>query len=101
MRMSDWSSDVCSSDLPAKRPLALAEQRADIRGHEARKIEGIFDAVVVGDLANIVAVIDHRHTHGLEIQHCAHVRRARGRGIAMQAVKTGCASCRARVCQYV
>src|SRR3546814_9790703 len=27
MRISDWSSDVCSSDLPQKRPTALAVVR--------------------------------------------------------------------------
>src|SRR3546814_14087195 len=29
MRISDWSSDVCSSDLDADRPLQLVLDRAD------------------------------------------------------------------------
>src|SRR3546814_6982416 len=29
MRISDWSSDVCSSDLPGGRPCALRRQRAE------------------------------------------------------------------------
>src|SRR5205807_3525112 len=33
---------------PAKRPLALAEQRADISRDETRKIESVRDAFVVG-----------------------------------------------------
>src|SRR3546814_5928497 len=29
MRISDWSSDVCSSDLPAHRPVGVGQQRGD------------------------------------------------------------------------
>src|SRR3546814_11979393 len=68
MRISDWSSDVCSSDLPAKRPDAAAEQRADIGGHEARKIEGVRDTLVLRHLADVVAVIERRHTRMVKIE---------------------------------
>src|SRR3546814_8762741 len=32
MRISDWSSDVCSSDLESDQPGAEAEQLPDVRG---------------------------------------------------------------------
>src|SRR5207244_5241470 len=47
---------------PATRSLALAEQRPDIRRNEAGKIEGVRDAFVVGDLPDIVAVVERRDT---------------------------------------
>src|SRR3546814_14579998 len=34
MRISDWSSDVCSSDLPFARALLVARRRADDLGRE-------------------------------------------------------------------
>src|SRR3546814_6757237 len=81
MRISDWSSDVCSSDLvglvdvlrvagqshPAERTDAAAEQRQDIGRHEAREVESLGDADFLGHLADEI----------------------------------GRASCRERVCQYV
>src|SRR3546814_9851552 len=117
MRISDWSSDVCSSDLlevdalarhiepavevrvagdqflhlgvglvdilgiarqryPAKRPDAAAEQRADIGGHEARKIEGVRDTLVLRHLADVVAVIERRHTRMVKIEHRADLHRS-------------------------
>src|SRR3546814_3974279 len=50
MRISDWSSDVCSSDLTA---FGLVD--AALEDFEAR--EGVFDAVAVGHLAQLVAVL--------------------------------------------
>src|SRR3546814_3564596 len=34
MRISDWSSDVCSSDLPCRPALSQAERRVFIRRHD-------------------------------------------------------------------
>ena len=58
---------------PAKRSLALAEQRPDIRGNEAREIERVRDAFVVGDLPDIVAVIERRDPLRVKRQHCVDV----------------------------
>src|SRR5476651_1164854 len=45
---------------PAEWPNSAAEQRADILRHETGDIEGARDARVEGDLANVVAVVEHR-----------------------------------------
>ena len=54
---------------PAERPLAAAEQRPDVGRHEARVGEGGGQAFVEGDLADVVAVVDHRHAERLEAEH--------------------------------
>src|SRR3546814_3073949 len=72
MRISDWSSDVCSSDLQAERRqivarhiiVAFAHLRAD-RGR--RGVEDI-DPMLVDDLPEAVVVGVVRHT--LEHQGC-------------------------------
>src|SRR3546814_12063861 len=62
MRISDWSSDVCSSDLaqrnPAERADAAAEQRAHVGGDEAGEVAGVLAAFVEGHLADVVAVVE-------------------------------------------
>src|SRR3546814_9269751 len=80
MRISDWSSDVCSSDLAEPREHRLADQMA-------------------GPGADRAA--DHDRKQAV---HDARPSRKRRRGIAgasLVAAKIGRASCRERVCQYV
>src|SRR3546814_11940322 len=97
MRISDWSSDVCSSDL-LHRLYPFAHQRAE------RRRRGVEDVhlVLVADLpeAREVGIVRHAFEHQR--------RRAVGeRPIDDVAVagapadKIGRASCRERVCQYV
>src|SRR3546814_5594058 len=78
MRISDWSSDVCSSDLGLNRHL-LREREfwAEISGHIAMRTERL----EIGIMNMRIAGID---------QHAA-------RSI-LEIVR---ASCRERVCQYV
>src|SRR3546814_17980842 len=40
MRISDWSSDVCSSDLPAG-PVEIAQGRRQARDHRRRRLRGL------------------------------------------------------------
>src|SRR3546814_6093214 len=94
MRISDWSSDVCSSDLGAAEPVG------------------------VGDLADAVDLADarqQRHRQGLDerqprlgLQPLRAVRALTGLGEAgahaveqAEQQEIGRASCRERVCQYV
>src|SRR3546814_2611346 len=78
MRISDWSSDVCSSDL-------LMEQLGfDQLLHEGRPAPAVHR--VRQDALEIVACVD-----GL----------ARSRLLVALVDKIGRASCRERVCQYV
>ena len=44
---------------PAERALALAEQRADVGGHEARVVEGALEAAELRLGAQAVAVVEH------------------------------------------
>src|SRR3546814_11321570 len=91
MRISDWSSDVCSSDLqdPGLVELRLPDRdRARLEVHVAQIESGEFAAAQTG-------TIGQKH-HGVEdhrSQRC--IWRRVGTG------KIGRASCRERVCQYV
>src|SRR3546814_8919132 len=80
MRISDWSSDVCSSDLG--RMATFAAQHVDCRQHVRRAVE-----------QRAVEVEQH------------HARKCRARESWFQLPiphsQIGRASCRERVCQYV
>src|SRR3546814_9264847 len=78
MRISDWSSDVCSSDLVLQRP-----GRDDHLGARAVHLDA--DAVELGVDGDLAAP-------GLD-QRRREVGRTRG--------EIGRAACRERVCQYV
>src|SRR3546814_3423598 len=79
MRISDWSSDVCSSDLIRQVEIIRADALAPFAEHEAHvaAFASGDDQRMRGALALAIAV---------------------GFGIGKQ---IGRASCRARVCQYV
>src|SRR3546814_10019510 len=91
MRISDWSSDVCSSDLQTGRldddvgtdfvPFQIGGiaflRQADLLAIDQQR------ATFNGDLALEIAV------HGVVLEHVREV------------VQIGRASCRERVCQYV
>src|SRR3546814_9651206 len=76
MRISDWSSDVCSSDLPADaQELALAEIAADLHAGDALErfgdvLLGIFADVLgrdaVADDIEIALVFDRALKAGRE-----------------------------------
>src|SRR3546814_14862801 len=123
MRISDWSSDVCSSDLPRTYPsrpgLSVFVARLGIQLEE---VEAVLNHLS-GSKAGIVGALDYKDEKrsALEHGHCsecsspsaqpsssrvgreriaglppyaARLRAARGRRI-------GIASCRDRLCQYV
>src|SRR3546814_13395931 len=110
MRISDWSSDVCSSDLCPARQLSLA-----LVGRH--RIEHALDVLSVreqsGAVHPIATVADHRLeslrlitelilrtlTAAIEIFGQQHDGIARD--IRFAAKQIGRASCRERVCQYV
>src|SRR3546814_7506571 len=99
MRISDWSSDVCSSDLGAGREYRLSN--ALLLEHQGRKRErpgrrqqllyitvegGFAGAQRVGTMREMPALVD---------------RLAKGQHVAAAQAKIGRASCRERVCPYV
>ena len=70
---------------PAKRPLAFAEQRANIRRHETRECERVGEPFVVRDLADVVAVVERRNALRVKGEHRRDVRLARRLGRRDQA----------------
>ena len=62
---------------PAERALALAEQRADVLGHESGNVERVRDARVERHRAHVVAVIERHRAAAPQLQHGPHVDRRR------------------------
>src|SRR3546814_18357365 len=79
MRISDWSSDVCSSDLFAR----LVDARERLQRYAA--------AVILQGAAQILPVAAHGERRGAD----------RAAEIEGEDLEIGRASCRERVCQYV
>src|SRR3546814_7422966 len=89
MRISDWSSDVCSSDLHGtahRRRLARAAQRPVGQVARGRYLYAAHDADIQ------VAAAHHGERIGMMEKRAALQQRDR---------QIGRASCRERVCQYV
>src|SRR3546814_5315439 len=111
MRISDWSSDVCSSDLVVSLRLAaqsidqnkgfgrntlLDEDIADQHAHNfrAQLLVNPTDALEVLVSANYSKVDDHSSQDVI-------VGRANSALVQLGVRQIGRASCRERVCQYV
>src|SRR3546814_20237030 len=108
MRISDWSSDVCSSDLPHQiaRPVGGQLRRCEIEDAEHRLLP-----LADREAADRIAVeADGGQRRGRTraqpfVERTlldAEQRRARRmRPVRIEALANGRASCRDRVCQYV
>src|SRR3546814_21098207 len=97
MRISDWSSDVCSSDLLYAGAVAQPDIEQAIPVVELRIVEKI-PGLRHGSRRNAVV---HQPTHqflAVELPH--YVRKGLPRDV-MRRQHIGRASCRERVCQYV
>ncbi len=71
------SSRVARERRPAERADASAEERAHVGGHEAGECERVLDAVVVCDLADVVAVVEDGNAELPEFEHRLDVLRHR------------------------
>src|SRR3546814_6268530 len=98
MRISDWSSDVCSSDLP-ERSVELARQRV---AHVHVAVGGRPDGKADQRSEHLVVEV------GLDLQAqiLTRLHPAGGQSVAAPELhlhlgQLGSASCRERVCQYV
>src|SRR3546814_11698345 len=113
MRISDWSSDVCSSDLPARMSIKAASPFAAFNNASMR-----FQFV---SPTTSHSPLRSGNTHSLSLGHQRQITRQKGVTIASVMIdcttrmaqvtlgviprppkaETGRASCRERVCQYV
>src|SRR3546814_5331964 len=59
MRMSDWSSDVCSSDLIHLRQRDGLFERADIGGERLRNHRRLLENLLLHEVA-VIALLDRR-----------------------------------------
>ena len=58
---------------PAERPASFAKQRANVGGNEAGEVVGVLHALLEGERANVVAVIECHRAEFLERQHALDV----------------------------
>src|SRR3546814_14854070 len=90
MRISDWSSDVCSSDLRADVPTHVdRDRRVGEAGGQPGDPVGVLDQCLI-DREPGTRHVGREHVEALELE----------RDVA-GAAEIGRASCRERVCQYV
>src|SRR3546814_4465530 len=91
MRISDWSSDVCSSDLLTEvlEGAGLADVGMLVRILDVRDVDG-----EIGDV--VVDAQERREAAGFQ-----KIPRLGQRRQQRALVQIGRASCRERVCQYV
>src|SRR3546814_14463636 len=98
MRISDWSSDVCSSDLLHHARAGLAVMR--IRRREAETFSLSFlDVIACGFGAVILLLIITLAFEPISAQE--EVEQIKQRAADSKAIKIGSASSRERVCTYV
>src|SRR3546814_3581428 len=97
MRISDWSSDVCSSDLPADgEPFVEREREFGARRDGSpvcgqRQVERIADAHLMRETSVEIKLTGVGARNGVENQTCKD---------DPDPPQIGRASCRERVCQY-
>src|SRR3546814_13094350 len=119
MRISDWSSDVCSSDLVGRLDRSVEERTADIVGivaiigpahaleHARLAIDVGRDGISLGDPQRDLARRQRREYERSQFGKPYPLLNEAGRDaetfrhILGTRAQIGSASCRERVCQYV
>src|SRR3546814_1757010 len=94
MRISDWSSDVCSSDLTTLRP--IGNSRTPPRWPPASRAVILARSLSSARLRGAAGIRVMPGATGCQTDGCAG-----GDRYSMPRSKIGRASCRERVCQYV
>src|SRR3546814_9299359 len=99
MRISDWSSDVCSSDLPGQPQREPHPGHGDVEGPER-------DLSVEEAVAEAIEQVGQERAHREGEEHAEADQDVQGAEdapsqLVVDALEIGRASCRARVCQYV
>src|SRR3546814_11074883 len=93
MRISDWSSDVCSSDLEGNRD-GLDENYGENNGTEGATDDPRIEAMRLRQIKNLLATLLLSRGVPMLLGGDEFRRTQRGNN------KIGRASCRERVCQY-
>src|SRR3546814_12694891 len=101
MRISDWSSDVCSSDLDALAQLLAGLEMRDVLARQRNRVAGLGIAAGTGrpvmlgntaDTADLDAIaVGQRPAHHFQQRLHGHV----------DILEIGRASCRERLCTHV
>src|SRR3546814_9521078 len=107
MRISDWSSDVCSSDLLQGAPLVASVLDRDVLaarlpGHQPADLDALCtsgEVVWVG--AGAIGSTDGRIRLAFRDQAALLLPAAGDDGFEPEPIQIGSASCRERVCQNV
>src|SRR3546814_3096134 len=80
MRISDWSSDVCSSDLVGILHTDLVEHRIDklvvvevgaAAEHDPRSVRIEHPRILIGALVDVLPAVEHRRSQRLAVNHRA------------------------------
>src|SRR3546814_19026587 len=105
MRISDWSSDVCSSDLPEAIIVEVAEaEPAPLRNRPLKPVDPASQLATAGD-ATALSVDAEVLTNNWAVQVGAFSRFKAAHVSAKEALEMaaqiGRASCRERGCPYV
>src|SRR3546814_4707161 len=100
MRISDWSSDVCSSDLAALLLRQAAEKEPQRNDIGIKLAETYFAAGKTAEFAQTAAALKPK-VSASEWQKLAIMGQQLDPGAAQFSDKIGRASCRERVCKYV
>src|SRR3546814_11804965 len=102
MRISDWSSDVCSSDL--SQPL-LHGYHVQTEGVRFRLDAKCLDTFVAAEMVRLESDAQARRWHAGQMLRFLVESKAQAEGVnayeARRGSAVGRASCRERVCQYV
>src|SRR3546814_16993609 len=101
MRISDWSSDVCSSDLILKIILFGSYARTDWVDEPENGYQSDFDLLIIVSHADLTDIADYWYVAEDKILHDDNVRRPVNIIVHTLDEEIGRASCRERVCQYV
>src|SRR3546814_8097482 len=108
MRISYWSSDMCSSDLGELQRLALGQRVADVEITVVGKADDVARPGLLRQLAvarqeqhRVVHVDDLAAARMLQLGAALEVAGAQPEEGDAVAVEIGRVSCRERVCQYV
>src|SRR3546814_16301178 len=103
MRISDWSSDVCSSDLTSRRKFSLLQGRLGlipVDDDDVLAARGLLRRIAQQAQA-LQDITQHGVAHGADGRAALHAEVLGDDSLLACGPEIGRASCRERVCQYV